>query len=478
MTGALLVLITAAAQAPEEHAFVEVAAPRETFYVQERIRLRLRFGLEARFLRENLIPLFRQAIDVPVQVEARWLGSLQGTAPLAEGAAAPEDQARPRRTFSLNGGIAEAAQAAEVHVGDRTFTAFEFERSCLPLAPGELVIPEAVLTFAYATRFDEDLVHGRVPADRRDASVASRPLVLRILPLPEEGRPSGFTGAVGRFTIRAHAAPRELEAGASLRLSLVIEGEGNLATLEPPRLDDLEGFHVYGRIEEPGTGRRAVTYDLAALSEEVRAVPKIRFPFFDPGPPTAWRVAESQPIPLTVRPAPAAGPTGGGRGTPGVDEPYGLKSPAALGRGGPSHHPSGALILGVLGLPWIAALGLWAWLRARDRERGDPEGARARRAAAEFRQRISGAPMVPAGAMAEYLGARLRCPAAAVIAPDLAARLTRAGVPDALAARAAALLRELVAARYGGHAADDRLEAARALVDELEHAFLAREAPR
>lgn len=481
MSGALLLLVgaAAAAQAPEDHAFIELSAPRGSFYVQERVPLRLRFGFDARFLSENVIPLFRQALDLPVQVEARWLVALPGTAPLADAGGGPGDGGRPRRTFSLNGGVGEAAASEERRAGDRTFTVLELERSFLPLAAGELVVPAAELRFAYATRFDDDLVHGRVPADRRDATVAARPLALRILPLPEEGRPPAFGGAVGHFTIRADAQPRELEAGASLRLSLVIEGEGNLATLEPPRLDDLEGFHVYGRIEEPGAGRRAITYDLAPLTEEVRAVPAVRFPFFDPGPPAAYRVAETPPIPLAVRPGGAAGrATATGGGTPGVDEIRDLKPVATLPRGRGSHRFPGALFAVVLGVPWLAALGLWSWLRARERERSDPEGTRARRAAAAFREQASGAEPALADALAAYLGARLRCPAAAVIAPDLAARLARTGVPDALAARAAALLRDLVAARYGGHAGAGRLEAARALVEELERAFLACEAGR
>ena len=53
------------------------------------------------------------------------------------------------------------------------------------------------------------------------------------------------------------------------------------------------------------------------------------------------------------------------------------------------------------------------------------------------------------------LAARLACPAAAVIASDLAARLAAAGVEPDLAAQAAVTLERLVGARYGGGAAID-----------------------
>ena len=62
--------------------------------------------------------------------------------------------------------------------------------------------------------------------------------------------------------------------------------------------------------------------------------------------------------------------------------------------------------------------------------------------------------------------------AAAVIAPDLRARLAAAGVPVDLAARTAALLEALVAARYGSGAPSGDTEAsARAIVEELEALF-------
>ena len=72
-----------------------------------------------------------------------------------------------------------------------------------------------------------------------------------------------------------------------------------------------------------------------------------------------------------------------------------------------------------------------------------------------------------AAAFTEYLAARLRCPAASVIAPDLPARLTAAGVHAELADRAATLLESLVAERYGGETGDRTAEA-RAVVGELE----------
>jgi hypothetical protein len=125
----------------------------------------------------------------------------------------------------------------------------------------------------------------------------------------------------------------------------------------------------------------------------------------------------------------------------------------------------------VLLAPWLLALGLVAFRRARASGRSDPERARARGAAEVFAARAGEADSDVSAVLAEYLAARLGCTAAAVIAPDLARRLTAAGVSDELATRAAALLEHLVHARYGGAPHDDAAAAAGELVDDLETVF-------
>jgi hypothetical protein len=155
-----------------------------------------------------------------------------------------------------------------------------------------------------------------------------------------------------------------------------------------------------------------------------------------------------------------------------VNDIYGLKN--ATRDGGPPGPPDW-LAAGFLAAPWLLALGLALLLRARRRALADPAGRRARGAAAEFHRRIGAAGADPAALLAAYLAARLRRPPAAVIAPDLEILLAAEGIPPEPAARAAALVRELTAARYGGRAAAAGPAAATALVEELEGHFRARE---
>jgi hypothetical protein len=437
---ALLLLCLCAFASAEERAFLETETPRTTYFVHEPFRLRLRVGFDRRFLETNVVQMFHRELDVPVQIHAPWLDELDGTV-------VRDDDARPGGCLSLalNDNIVEAGRGGD-HLRDgRPYTVLEIERTYVPTRPGELVIPAPRLRFAHATKFKEDFVHGRMPLDRRDAVVVGQPLTLAILAPPEEGRPPGFTGAVGRrFSVHAEAAPRDLEAGAIFKLVLRIEGEGNLEFFDPPRLDGLaDRFHVYGRIDDPSATRRTITYDVTPLHAAVTEVPAIAFAYFDPQEPATYRTVRTAPIRLTVK-AGATGP---------VVPPTRKAAPRSV-------------LPEVLAATLLAAaLAILLWRRARRR------GAPAPGPAAAFRAHVG---TDVAAAFTEYLAARLRCPSAAVIAPDLPARLAAAGVPAALATRTATLLEELVAARYGGTVSDDRTEAsAQALVEELEASFQA-----
>jgi hypothetical protein len=119
----------------------------------------------------------------------------------------------------------------------------------------------------------------------------------------------------------------------------------------------------------------------------------------------------------------------------------------------------------------MAALSLFLWLRARERERSDPLGTRARGAAAAFKARVADPRADIAEAITEFLAARLGCTAAAVIAPGLADRLRAAGATEELASSSAALLEQLVASRYGAGVSGAGRHEAQELVDALERAL-------
>jgi len=451
----VLLALAGAARAREPaaatRAFVEVTTPRPEVYVHEPVPLRLRVGFDRAFFEAHAVPLFRQAMDVPVQVRASWIHALEGTTALP----VPETAGGPTLSFALQDGVVRGRRVADVVRDGVPFTVIEVERRYLPERPGTLAVPAPSLRFAHATRFEEDFLGGRVALDREDVRVEGRPLVVEVRPLPEAGRPGEFVDAVGRFTLDASVARANGGARPLYRLTLVIRGEGNLATLTPPGPDRLPGFHVYGTIDDEGDPVRKVVHEIGPL-DGVTTVPSVPFAFFDPLPPAGYHVVRTPPLAL-------------GGGVPGAPAP-------ASPRPAPADHGDAGWVLVWLAVGLLLVALLATILGGRRRrpptdEVADLAAQRARRATDAVRACAGEPDGELAHAYAEYLAAHLRLPTAAVIAPDLPVRLVAAGVPVELAADAADALERLVAARYGGRGFDEASSRIARLVDRLDAAF-------
>lgn len=342
-------------------AFVEVDAPRGAVYLGAPFLITLRIGIEREALTRQLIQLFPQRLDVPVQVQAPWLADLPGAASAPSDALAmavlPGGAAA---TLVLDGAVTKATVGPTIERNGKTFATVELTRAFVPTLPGTLHIPSSLLRFSWASRFQEDAIADPIPLDRQNGFVLGAARDLAIAPLPSAGRPADFGNAVGNFTIASSASPQELRVGQTVQLELTIAGQGNLAQLAPPALDQLPGLALQGRSERTEGRTRVIRYDLAVTATKVFAIPAIALPFFDPVAGT-YRTAESQPIPLRIeRDSAPAEPT---------PAPTSPRAHPAAGKTAqdlaPRWEASWPLGLGALILFGAAGMLLWRWLRSR-----------------------------------------------------------------------------------------------------------------
>ncbi len=278
-------------------AFVELRTERASYFVGEPIHIALRFGFDEELFKSNLIPLFRPSMDVPVQLEVPWLDRLPNATLQSESESAQKEG----KSFVLNSRLTHARTVDDTRVDGRRLRSFEIERTWFATNSGELVLPETRLRFAYATRFGERALQDNSAQDRVEAIVRSAARSLTILPLPESGRPAGFFGAVGRLTLRSEVSAREVDLNSSVKLTLSIEGDGNLESFEAPRFDPVEGWRVQGSVEHRSRTLRTIEYDLAPTSEHSMRLPQVAFSYFDTTPPACYRTLESEAIAITVR---------------------------------------------------------------------------------------------------------------------------------------------------------------------------------
>ncbi len=433
-----LVLIAAAAHGREigdDSAFVEATTSRTTVYVGEHVRIALAFGVEADVLAENVVPLFRRPLDLHLQVAAPWTTGL-------------DDPDPGDISIALEGSPVGAHRRADRVIDGRTFTVHGVERLLVPETPGTLALSAPELRIAVATRFHEDFVNGRVPTDRSEINVVGAPLEFDVRALPETGRPDAWNGAIGRFSLTAEADRTNVDVRDTLRVTLRISGEGNLATFDPPVLDTLAGLHVVGTLDDRGAATRTVIYELLALDSGELSVPAIELPSFDPES-GAYATARSTPISLAVASGDDPLPTPREAATP----------PTATEDDGLPFVPI------ALGLAALLLLTLVLRLRQRQEPASPPHANRDAALAA-----VHGATDGDlARAFAAYLATVLECEPAAVISPDLEDRLLAERVDAQLARDTAELMERLVATGYGGRPVGpaDR-ERATALADRFD----------
>lgn len=123
----------------------------------------------------------------------------------------------------------------------------------------------------------------------RPTGVPLEPLDLEVRPLPAEGRPSGFAGAVGQFEFDARVQPAELAAGEPVTVTLSLSGHGNLGLVSPPALNANDQLRVYDAklvTEEvdaaAASGRKVYEQVLIPRSASVTGLPAVAFSFFNP----------------------------------------------------------------------------------------------------------------------------------------------------------------------------------------------------
>jgi hypothetical protein len=177
-----------------------------------------------------------------------------------------------------------------------------------PLAPGQATVGEAVATLALAGGERDPLAWngGRLP--RRETVVRSRPLPVRVRPLPA-GPPAAFTGAVGGLSVRWTADRARTSVDVPITVRLDLRGVANLPLIRPPELTGKGIERFASTVEDSlapagsgGAGRKRFQWTVLARRTGRLTLAAPPFAWFDPAT-GSYRRAELPPIDLEVGPA-------------------------------------------------------------------------------------------------------------------------------------------------------------------------------
>ncbi len=120
--------------------------------------------------------------------------------------------------------------------------------------------------------------------------IETEPLTLTVLPLPEEGKPANFKGAVGNFDMEVSLDRTQVKTDEALTMTVRFSGTGNLKLLDRPDFQappEFESYEPKETVQINRSGRfisGAKTYEYVLIPRVPGRVkiPPITFSYFDP----------------------------------------------------------------------------------------------------------------------------------------------------------------------------------------------------
>lgn len=140
-------------------------------------------------------------------------------------------------------------------------------------------------------------------------AVSSPPVMLNAQPLPEQGRPARFNGAVGQFEMAFSFGPTNVAVGDPVTVRVEIVGRGALDALTLPEQAGWKDFKVYPptvktelRDELGLEGKKSFEQVVVPENTEITELPPFEFAYFDPEQ-RAYKTLREPAHPLLVRPS-------------------------------------------------------------------------------------------------------------------------------------------------------------------------------
>jgi len=246
-------------------AFVHLVIPRHEVYVGESV-----------------------PVDIEVGVRPGIVTSLNGLPTLNGG------------EFTLNN-LSRQPERRDKVIEGTPFLVMTWHSVLAAVKPGDFSLSvDTPLTVKINTRSAEDMAfaawlggpflqsmyNGIAPKEVTITSPASE---LKVLPLPTEGRPKDFSGAVGDFQASSDITPARAAAGDPITLRLHVSGAGNFDRVDPSMLDHLDHWKTYPAKSSftPGDavgykGEKVFEQPLIAAQPGEQVIPGLELSYFNP----------------------------------------------------------------------------------------------------------------------------------------------------------------------------------------------------
>jgi len=205
--------------------------------------------------------------------------------------------------------------------GQRYVVADVRKLALFPTQAGIFTVDPGTLAASVEVRNDsgfQTFISSNVFGSRRQAFPASfvdvvqkvlptDPVRLLVKALPEVGKPADFSGAVGHYEIESSLDKDQVETGDPVTMRVRIRGQGNINTVQAPKLPKMDDFKVYESSSSTNISKDRLVVEGEKIIETVIVprkpgtyeIPSVPFVFFDPKSGT-YRTANTEPHTLRV----------------------------------------------------------------------------------------------------------------------------------------------------------------------------------
>lgn len=158
-----------------------------------------------------------------------------------------------------------------------------------PQKTGKLKLEPLVLDITVEVPTGRANIFGQQIMTQVPKTVTAGSRTINVKPLPEQGKPSDFKGAVGDFDFKVTTSKNQLNATESLQAKIEVSGRGNLKLFELPKLTTPSSLEVYEPEHKESVrtnlggmqGSISDTYTIVPQYRGKYPVPSISFSYFD-----------------------------------------------------------------------------------------------------------------------------------------------------------------------------------------------------
>jgi len=221
------------------------------------------------------------------------------------------DKPRYNNFWSQNINVKELKVQEGMYKGERYRYVVLKKTVLYPQKTGELSLEPLTLNVSVEVPSNRRDIFGRRTMTTVNRTVTAGKRKIKVKPLPQQGKPENFSGAVGNFNFNVESSKNILTSSEAFSLKLEVTGKGNLMLFELPTPTLPSSLEVYDpehsediKTSLYGTkGRISDNYTIVTNEAGQYPIPSISFSFFNPKT-KSYETIDSERIIVTANESP------------------------------------------------------------------------------------------------------------------------------------------------------------------------------